>query len=402
MQRINTANKSANLFGTGKHGYKDGSPGLTGATELDSAAMNAIQEEVSRAVETVGAVALDGANYGQLADAILAGIQARREQEVMLSLPAGFVSHGSGAWMDAATDGAGKIVIVGSSGKVSTAGFETGSFTARTPAASFAGGFTRVIWVASLGLFVATGAGPSNAGTIQTSPDGVTWTQRSSAMAFYWVVNLGGTLVAYGYDGTTNYSYTSTNGTGWTQHALAVALSRNGAASASASMLVCGGGGFGTSTSVYSSTDGITFTARTLGSSDDMTTYSLAYCSAGFFVAAGRDSTDADAIVQVSTNGTTWTRAVRITGANSTSYAPLALASAVAVHVVSWPAAASSSLGEHTITLRGAALSGTGFYTSSGTHTPGAQAQILKWHGRRSVVFVPSASGFYVSSAFLT
>ena len=67
MKRIDTAGRAVDLFGPGKPGFKDGNP-LTGdpATGLNAEMFNHLQEEIARTIEA-GGVALDGANYGQMA-----------------------------------------------------------------------------------------------------------------------------------------------------------------------------------------------------------------------------------------------------------------------------------------------------------------------------------------------
>lgn len=55
MRRIDTATKAVDLFGAGKHGFKDGDPALAIlATKLNAAFFNSIQEELSRAIEGAG------------------------------------------------------------------------------------------------------------------------------------------------------------------------------------------------------------------------------------------------------------------------------------------------------------------------------------------------------------
>lgn len=76
MQRIDTATKSPDLFGAGKHGYKDGNVSLgVPATQLNAAVFNAIQEEISNVIEASGA-ALNPASFTQLVTAINALIVA--------------------------------------------------------------------------------------------------------------------------------------------------------------------------------------------------------------------------------------------------------------------------------------------------------------------------------------
>lgn len=70
MERIDTPTKAADLFGSGKHGFKNGNP-VTGepATTLDAAWFNALQEEVANVVEGAG-ITLDRENRAQLLAAV--------------------------------------------------------------------------------------------------------------------------------------------------------------------------------------------------------------------------------------------------------------------------------------------------------------------------------------------
>lgn len=102
-------------------------------------------------------------------------------------------------------------------------GFSTGAawtttdyqtYTARTTTLTGATSLRDVLWVQSLSLFVAVG----NNCTIITSPDGITWTNRSplSGTAAFGnlrtIVWTGSRLLTSG----TNTTWTSTNGTTWT------------------------------------------------------------------------------------------------------------------------------------------------------------------------------------------
>lgn len=76
MHRIDTATKAADLFGAGKHGYKDGDKanGIP-ATDLDAATFNALQEEIVGVIEGQG-IALVKGNHTQLRQAITQMIQS--------------------------------------------------------------------------------------------------------------------------------------------------------------------------------------------------------------------------------------------------------------------------------------------------------------------------------------
>jgi len=85
MHRIDTGTKAVDLFGPGKHGFKDGNP-LTGdpATMLSADWFNHQQEEIARAIEACGIV-LDPTKYDQLATALgLADRNAAPSGHIML------------------------------------------------------------------------------------------------------------------------------------------------------------------------------------------------------------------------------------------------------------------------------------------------------------------------------
>lgn len=70
MQRIATATKAVDLFGVGKHGFKDGDLSLgVSPTDLEAAWFNNAQEEIASVIEGAGIV-LDGAQKTQLLQAI--------------------------------------------------------------------------------------------------------------------------------------------------------------------------------------------------------------------------------------------------------------------------------------------------------------------------------------------
>lgn len=70
MRRISTPTAAQDLFGPGKHGFRNGDPAnAILATRLQAEWFNALQEEVATAVEQSGA-ALNPANSGQLSEAI--------------------------------------------------------------------------------------------------------------------------------------------------------------------------------------------------------------------------------------------------------------------------------------------------------------------------------------------
>lgn len=119
----------------------------------------------------------------------------------------------------AATDANGvllHVVAVGNSGVIMRYDAVRTEVTHPTAAASFVGTWNDVIYAG--GQYVAVGA----TGTVQTSPDGITWTARSgfnTAYAFTSVAYGGGKYVVVGGDGggTGNGgSYWSSDGATWT------------------------------------------------------------------------------------------------------------------------------------------------------------------------------------------
>lgn len=77
MFRIDTPNKAVDLFGAGKHGFRDGDKALgINPTELSASQQNALQEELAAIVEAAG-LALNKANNGQVLEALQRLIDAQ-------------------------------------------------------------------------------------------------------------------------------------------------------------------------------------------------------------------------------------------------------------------------------------------------------------------------------------
>jgi len=76
MHRIDTATKAVDLFGAGKHGFKNGDKanGIA-ATDLDAAMFNGVQEEIVGVIEAAG-IALIKGDHTQLLAAIVGLIVA--------------------------------------------------------------------------------------------------------------------------------------------------------------------------------------------------------------------------------------------------------------------------------------------------------------------------------------
>lgn len=131
------------------------------------------------------------------------------------------VAIGSGVDLLALCYSGTTYVAVGASGAIYTATTVSGTWTARTADAGFAGNFFGVCWSAALSLFIAVG-GTGAATSIQTSPDGTTWTARTAGSSytgdFEDVAEVSGVsstfLVAVGDAGEIQ---TSTDGITWTR-----------------------------------------------------------------------------------------------------------------------------------------------------------------------------------------
>ena len=150
------------------------------------------------------------------------------------------------------------------------------------------------------GLFVAVGYS-GGTGTVMTSPDGITWTSRTVAANNQWksVTYGNGLFVAIASSGTGNRVMTSPDGITWTSQ---VSAADNGWAS-----VTYGNGTFvavgGLGQRAMTSPDGITWTARSIGF-DDQIYYSVAYGNGLFVVVGGIGGIG---YVQTSPDGITWT-----------------------------------------------------------------------------------------------
>lgn len=220
----------------------------------------------------------------------------------------------SGLWRAFAASPTGRIVAVGDGPIIATSDDLGMVWTSRTPAAAYDGNFVCATY--AFGLFIIAGdaSGGSATASLQTSPDGITWTQRQtmSANTFRDFVLGGSTLYVNTFDGSTTYGVLkSTNGTAWTSTASSTALrtTRNSGAYG-AGLLVRGGA----TTGIYTSPDGVTWTSRTFGSGDTMTVNEVSFDATAGFIAYGINGNDR--IIQHSADGITWTRVRKDTGSS--------------------------------------------------------------------------------------
>lgn len=254
--------------------------------------------QVSGLITNLGAVVDDGG------DNTLANMFRMRAALTAICGASSATVNGGGESFEAfASAGAGRIVAVGDSGGMIKTSDDCGvTWTSRTAGSAFAGSFNDVLWASGLGLYIAVGVG-----TVQTSPDGVTWTQRVTSALNYGSVAFDGVanVVVVAWDGASTYStLTSANGTSYTSHAQAISLSTT-ALVFGLGLFVAGKNAAGVN--VYTSPDGVTWTARVWGSSSAMLCNHLAYCTnTGHLYAHG--ATGGTRELQTSTDGITWAR----------------------------------------------------------------------------------------------
>lgn len=261
MERIDTTHKLADAFGPGKDGFQEGSPGLTGATELSAAWFDAVQEELANLLEVYGSTALIAGTRNQLSSLFLAErkqryarediAQAANEQYKIQALGAVVHTHiasgGSAAapqhvvvgaggkwsvsvdrgrnWAAAATAGsstfqavcyAGSVfAAVGSSQVIYESDSGVTTWTLRSPAGGFTGTFYDAIYFNSLTIICGTSTG--SAGVIQTGTSG-TYTSRTvpaGTSDLRQFATDGTTLVCVGAAGANGRILASTDGTTW-------------------------------------------------------------------------------------------------------------------------------------------------------------------------------------------
>lgn len=194
-----------------------------------------------------------------------------------------------------ASNGANLYVAVGSAGKLATSP-DGINWTQRT--SSFG---TDIIYGVAYGnnVWVAVGA----AGKLATSTDGITWTQRTSATgnalhtvaygASRWgAAGDSGVIVSTGSDPTT----------GWTSRTSTLTENQGLIGYSTLGTIWVAAGDTGTTGALASSTDTITWTARTSASSLVVPTFPGGFDNNDSAMVLGRQT-----VLQSSTNGTSWT-----------------------------------------------------------------------------------------------
>jgi len=198
------------------------------------------------------------------------------------------ITYGNGLFVAVAYSGTGNRVMTSPDGL---------TWTIRTSAAD--NDWKSIVY--GNGLFVAV-AGSGAGNRVMTSPDGITWTIRTSAANNDWrgITYGNGLFVAVADSGTGNRVMTSPDGITWTI--------RTSAANNNWTSIVYGNGLFvavaetGTDNRVMTSPDGITWTIRTSAADNDWR--GITYGN-GLFVAVAESGTGDR--VMTSSNGIAWT-----------------------------------------------------------------------------------------------
>ena len=213
---------------------------------------------------------------------------------------AGAWSHDLGLFAIVSTSGTGNRVATSPDGI---------TWTSRTSAADIS--WRDIVWHDEIDLFVAVGNGGSAATQVMTSPDGITWTSRTAAADRAWEglayspdINL---FVAVARDGAAaGMVMTSPDGITWTSRtAAAVRGWRNVCWANTLNLFVAVGGTVGVTDEVMTSPDGITWTIRDPGL--NVSWYDVSWSEElALLVAVGAHDTFGNMIMS-SANGITWT-----------------------------------------------------------------------------------------------
>ena len=252
MDRITGATVDPDLYGAGKDGFREGSPGVSPATIVTKEWLNSLQEEICTVIERSGGTLAVGSN-DQLYDAII-------ETSGLRAIGVAIASHAS-----------------------------------RTAPASV--NYRKVAYGAADAIFVATNDGASSP---HTSPDGVTWTSRS-VTALNDVCYAQGRFLCVGPSAAL---VTSENGTSYTARTVGGGFAGTFYCCAGSSSVFIAAG---TNGEIQTSADGTSgWTHRTAASGFTGTWYGACYTRAQIFVLVGFSAPDVIAIQTSSDNGVTW------------------------------------------------------------------------------------------------
>jgi hypothetical protein len=159
MKRIDTSTKATDLFGAGKHGFRNSNLPLgVAATDFNADWPNNLQEEVARVVEAAG-IALDGTVFTQLlqairSNAVLIGADAGVANASVLSftMEIAALADGMVLWFKAAATNTGPTTLnVSGLGAKAVVG---GGQVALQGGEIVANGRCMVIWSAPLNSFI--------------------------------------------------------------------------------------------------------------------------------------------------------------------------------------------------------------------------------------------------------
>lgn len=319
MQRVQASSDAAlDLFGSGKHGYTDGSPGVIAATEVHSDQfLNPVQEELATCCERSG-IALSTTDNNQLFKSVF--LRSARSSLVNASLRTssmGGIMYGLAGRIPNALGQAPLMVLVGQTGGIGTSVDGT-TWTARTAAGGYTGIF-KAVYVDQDGAVIGGGSGE-----LQTSPTGATWTHRTAAASYsgnFNAITRSGTTGLYLAVGSAGEIQTSPDGVNWTHRTAAASFAGTfyGAVWSQeyARFIITGTDG-----EVQTSPDGVTWTHRSSGAGTGVILYSVtcprvanvtAAITTGPVVAVGAVSgTPTEDMLYFSLDGgVTWTRGTR-------------------------------------------------------------------------------------------
>jgi len=268
MHRIDSVSAEPDTFGTGKDGYTEGDPSAgIPATATTDDWFNAVQEELCRPIEAFEGSLVKADNHqlmrvlrfitGRLAGANLTQVNATAATyygiAVRERVPGGITPY---------------VVAAGASGAILVSLNGSGGWYAPSAAGGYTGTFYGAAWSPTLSQWCLVGTG----GEIQTAGSTASgWTKQTPAGGF------SGTF--------RSVAWLEDTGLG-TSYWIAV----------------------GDSGTIQTSADGVTWVARTAGSSY-ASTFRKVVCSENFAVAAGDNGE-----IQTSSNGVGWTRRINDAG----------------------------------------------------------------------------------------